>query len=331
MYESMAKCRSGVIWKDSVARYCLHGIEETLKLERQLKDGTYKAARPVAFKIMHPKERDIVSIVFRDRVYQRSHNDNVLYPVMVKSFIRDNCACQKGKGTDDARARFKMHLQKQYRRSGMDFYILQCDIKGYYPNMRHDVVLDMFRKKLDPWSYEACEAVLTEQYGGETGYNPGSQMVQIAGISVLDPLDHFIKERLRIKHYLRYMDDFILMHESAEYLEYCRGQIVLKLAEIGFDLHEKKTRIYPAAEGVKLLGFNFRISPTGKVTMLIIPKNVKVERKKLRRLVALARSGKITKAKADECYSGWRNHASKGDSEMLLRRMDRYYKDLWKE
>lgn len=218
LLDSMYKCKKGVIWKDSVAHYYLNGIEETLKLEKQLREGTYKARKPVCFKVTHPKERDIVSISFRDRVYQRSLNDNAIYPQMSKGFIYDNMACQKGKGTDKARNRLKAFLQKYYRKHGTDGYVLQCDISGYYPNMKHEVALETFKKKLDGWTYEKTETVLNEQYDGDTGYNPGSQMVQIAGISVLDELDHYIKEVLRIKYYIRYMDDFILIHESEEYL-----------------------------------------------------------------------------------------------------------------
>lgn len=330
LWDSMYKCKKGVVWKDSVAHYYLNGIEETLKLEEQLKTGKYKARKPVCFKVTHPKERDIVSIAFRDRVYQRSLNDNSIYPQMSKSFIYDNMACQKGKGTDKARERLKAQLQRHYRKHGTKGAVLQCDIKGYYPNMKHEVALNKLKRGLDPWTYERTKAVLEEQYEGDTGYNPGSQMVQIAGISVPDDLDHYIKEQLHIKEYERYMDDFILIHEDEEYLEYCKEIIRGKLAEIGFSLNEKKTKVYGLRKGITFLGFNFRLTETGKVIMTIKPENVKQERKKIYRLVQLAKRGEITKAKADECYAGWRNHAAKGDSTKLLQRMDKYYKDLWK-
>ncbi len=327
---SMSKCKKGVIWKDSVAHYCLNSIEENLKLEKQLKSGTYKARKPVCFKVTHPKERDIVSISFRDRIYQRSLNDNSIYPQMSRGFIYDNMACQKGKGTDKARERLKAQMQRHYRKHGLNGYVLKCDIKGYYPNMRHDVALGKFKKKLDTWTYERTKQVLTEQYSGEIGYNPGSQMVQIAGISVLDDLDHYIKEELRIKAYERYMDDFILIHESEEYLEHCKRKIEEKLNEIGFSFNEKKTKVQSIRKGITFLGFTFKLTETGKVIMIINPKNVKQERKKLYRLVQQAKRGEKTKAKVDECYYGWRNHAQKGSSTKLLRRMDKYYKDLWK-
>ena len=199
LYESMEKCRLGVLWKDSVAHFVLNAPEEVLKLERELKTGTYKPRQPKNFTITFPKRREISSIPFRDRVYQRSLNDNVLYPVMTKSFIFDNWACQKGKGTDRARDRLKEFMRKFYRHHGTAGYVAQFDIHGYYPNMDHEYIEGMFRRKLDPSSYQRVLDVLHHQYPGGKGYNPGSQMIQIAGISALDDLDHYIKEQLHVR------------------------------------------------------------------------------------------------------------------------------------
>ena len=92
LYDSMLKCQQGVLWKDSVASYRMNAIERTLNLSRDLYSGRYKAKPTVKFRITSPKPRDIASITFRDRVYQRSLNDNVVYPVMSRSFIYDNYA-----------------------------------------------------------------------------------------------------------------------------------------------------------------------------------------------------------------------------------------------
>lgn len=148
LYDSMHKCKKGVIWKESVAHYVLNSLEETYKLNEQLENGTYKARQIAKFTITRPKKREIISVCFRDRVYQRSLNDNALYPIMTNSFIRDNWACQRGKGTDDARDRMKLFLQRMYRKYGTEFYGLQIDVHGYYPNMRHDLTNAMLEKKV---------------------------------------------------------------------------------------------------------------------------------------------------------------------------------------
>ena len=121
LYDSMMKSKKGVTWKGSVAHYVLNSMEETYKLCEELEKGTYKARPTTQFTITSPKPREIISVCFRDRVYQRSLNDNALYPIMTRQLIRDNWACQKGKGTDDARDRMKVFLQRMYRKYGTDF------------------------------------------------------------------------------------------------------------------------------------------------------------------------------------------------------------------
>lgn len=330
LHTSMMKCKKGVMWKASVASYRLNAIERTIALMESLNDGTYKAKPPMRFRITHPKPRDIASVAFRDRVYQRSLNDNTIYPTMTKSFVFDNYACQKGKGTDAARNRLKEFLRRYYRKHGSTGYVYQFDIKGYYPNMAHEVCEDTFKRKLDGEAFRQVQSILRQQYSGDKGYNAGSQLIQIAGISVLDGLDHFIKEQLHAKLYGRYMDDFFIISDSREYLEDCAEKIGAYLAGLHFELHATKSRCYPLKDGIPYLGFTFRLTDTGKVLMLIKSENVKAERKKLFRLVKQSKRGKLPKAKVDESYAAWRNHASKGNCAHCIQRMDAYYKSLWK-
>lgn len=331
LWISAMKCKRGVLWKPSTKHYNLNAVEETHRMVRKLEEGTWKNGKPKPIKILYPKKRDGLSIAFKDRVYQRSINDNVLYPSVQRSFILDNCACQKGKGIDFARKRLKKHLWNHYCHYGTDGYLLQIDIKGYYPNMRHDAVKAKFRRYLNDEVYEAICNVLDTQYVGDIGYNPGSQMVQIAGISLLDDLDHYCKERLHAKHYMRYMDDILIIHHNKEELEAILEEIKMQLDEIGFRVHEEKTHITPLSKGFLWLGFEYRITDTGKVIMTLNSANIKHERRKLRKLVKLAKEGRITKAKVDECYKSWKANASKGNSYKLIQRMDEYYAKLWEE
>ena len=331
LYDSMLKCIKGVLWKDSVASFFLRAGENVSRLHTDLVNGTYKARPPKHFKITSPKPREIASVAFRDRVFQRSLNDNVVYPAMTRSFIYDNYACQKGKGTDAARERLKEFLRKYFRLYGRDGYVCQFDIKGYYPNMDHETAEAMFREKLDAWSYGQVERILREQYEGGKGYNPGSQLVQIAGVSMLNGMDHFIKEQLHAKYYLRYMDDFLIIHPDRVCLEECKRRIEEYLNGLKFEINEKKTKVYPLSKGIEFLGFRFSLTDTGKVLMQIRPENVKRERKKLYRLVKRSLRGEMPRSSVDDSYQAWRAHANKGNSFKLIQRMDEYYKALWAE
>lgn len=325
----MLKCKNGVMWKDSVASFYLNGIERTLKLHDELTNGTYKARPTVRFTVTSPKPREIASITFRDRVYQRSLNDNVVYPEMSKHFILDNYACQKGKGTDAARNRLKEFLRKHYKKHGCMGYVAQFDIHGYYPTMNHAATEKLFSDGLPSEIADMVVRILRDQYEGDAGYNPGSQLIQIAGISLLDRFDHFAKEQLHAKLYIRYMDDILIISDDLEYLRNCQRRMVEYLSGLRFEMNPKKTRIYPLSDGIEFLGFNYRLTDTGKVLMTVRSSNVKRERRKLRRLVAKSLRGEIPREKVDESYAAWRNHASKGNSYKLLRRMDAYYNALW--
>lgn len=330
LWDSMMKCKHGVIWKNGVAAFVLNGVREITKLSDELENGTYKERPHKYFVIKYPKEREIMSISFRDRVYQRSLNDVAIYPTMSRGFIYDNAACQKGKGSDFARNRLKCHMQRYYRKHGSNGYLLHIDIRHYYQTMRHDVAKEVFRKKLEPMVYARAEKIL-DSFPGDIGFNPGSQIVQIAGLSVLDEIDHYIKERLRVKYYLRYMDDMILLGETQEELEGYLAEIVKKLKAIGFETHPKKTRIIPLRKGVLCLGYIFRLTDTGKVVMSIDPERIKAAMRKYRKLAKKSLNGELPRHKVDESYRCFRSHASKGDGYKMLKRLDAFYERLWED
>lgn len=331
LWESARKCRRGVMWKDSVASYMLNLPERTLAMSRKLQDGTFKCGKTREFDITRPKRRTIVSVGFADRVFQRSLNDNSIYPRMVRGFIKDNCACQEDKGTDYARERLKEFMRRHYRRHGPNGWVCQIDVAGYYPNMRHEVAEDAFSRKLPPEIMAMATAVMRNQYPGEVGYNPGSQMIQIAGISVLDPLDHMAKDQMGIRNYIRYMDDAVAILPTHEEAERAMAAFGDTLHTIGFELNLKKSRVYPLRDGIEFLGFDFHLTDTGKALMFVKPSNVKDMRRRVAKMARLNRNGRIMRADVDESYQGWRDHASKGDSFGLIRRSDAWYKGLWKE
>lgn len=325
LWNSMMKCRRNVMWKTSASSFYLNAAEQVARLCDELHDGTYKPRPLTHFTVTSPKRRDIVGISFRDRVYQRSLVDNCVYPIMSRSWIRDNYACQEGKGTDDGRARLKLFMQRHYREHGPAGWMLSADVRGYYPNMLHCVAEAEFRRYLPEWAYLMIVDVLRWQYPGDVGYNPGSQIVQIAGVSVLNRLDHVCKERLGCRLYGRYMDDIRIISHDREYLEAVKIVMADELATIGFELHPRKTVIRPLTERNTFLGFDFRLADTGKVVMTLCPESAKRMRRRVSRLMALEARGLRPPGTTDDAYMGWRAHAEKGDSRLLLERCDRWY------
>lgn len=330
LYWSALKCCRGVGWKYSTQVFLLHIIDRIVKLASDLKCGKYREGLTHIVNITFPGARTALAISFRDRARQRSLNDNALYPQTVLHFIYANMACQKGKGTDAARQLFKAMMHRAFIKYGntSGFQILACDVKGYYDNMRHDVTAAMFREYCDPWTAGEAIRTLDRQYKGDTGYNPGSQTVQIAGIAYLNKLDHYIKERMRRKIYIRYMDDFYIFGAPEEDMGAIRREIDSQLAPLGMKLHVAKTLVKTGAHGVMFLGFKFVATATGRVLMFRDPAKIKGNYRKLRRLARLVRRGKKSERRFDASYQAIRSCAALGDSKRLLRKMDSIYNNL---
>lgn len=330
LYESMTKCKKGVSWKPSVKSFVLNAEENILRMEKQLQNGTWKNGKPKKVLITYPKRREALSIPFKDRIYQRSINDYSLYPQKTKGFIYANCACQSGKGTDFARKLVKKYLWNYFCQNGLDGWVVQVDIHGYYLNMQHKDAESQIQERTDKDTAEMSCGVLRDQYAGDSGYNPGSQMVQIVGISLLDPVDHYVKEKLHVKRYIRYMDDFWALVETEECAEELLTNITVKLKEYGLEVNKKKSHIIPLDKGFMFLGFQYRLTETGKVIMTLDPDSVKHERKTLARMESKVRKGELKPEKVDEHHESWENNASKGNSYKILKRTNQYLKQLRK-
>lgn len=329
LFESLMKCKRGVGWKSTTGYYVHNWNTEIYKMEEELKNGTYKKHKPRFFTITEPKKREIMSIHFRDRIYIRSLNDNAIYPQITKSLIPDNFACQKNKGTDKARQRLKEFMQSFYRKNKTDGYYLQCDIKGYYPNMDRQFSKNVMKDYLDSLTYDLLIKEL-DYHPGDIGYNPGEQTIQNVGITALDKMDHFIKERLRIKYYIRYMDDFILIHKDKEYLEYCLKEIDKYLSSIQMSLNPSKTIINPITDSILFLGYDYMLTNTGKVVALADSKKIKHSKKKIRRMINLVNKGERTKRDVDVYFKCWKASLRFGNTHKLLENLNKWYLEQWK-
>lgn len=346
LYKAMMHCKKGVMWKGSVANFTRNGLVNVYRLKKSIEDGSYKLDKYTCFKVYEPKERDIVSTRIKDRVFQRCFCDCYFYNNMTKSFVYDNVACQVGKGNEFGRKRLITHLQRFYRKYGFNGWVFKCDLKNFFGSTSHEIAYDAVNKRVkDEWSKSVAKTVIDSFNQGENpdiGMGLGSEMTQLIELSVLDDLDHYIKEQLHIKYYIRYNDDMILIHSNKEYLSYCKSEIQKWFEKLGLKMNIKKTQLFKIKQGIRFLGFRFCLSDTGKVIMTLLPEKISHERRKLKKLVQRAKSGKMTKLEVDRCYSAWRSYASnqhkKGtcrkkahrNTHNLILCMDKYYKELWR-
>ena len=322
LYKGLKKCCRNVRWKDSVVGYEANGLKNTYNLRQDILSGKYKISPYQIFVIHEPKERTIVATRIRDRQFQRALCDNGFYKDMTEHFLIDNPACQKGKGTDFTLNRMTAHLRRYFNRYGREGWVLKCDIRHFFPSTPHGVAKAAVRKRVeDERAYKAIDDVIDSF---KNGLGLGSEISQLVELSVLDELDHFIKEKLRIKHYLRYMDDFILVHPDREYLKYCKREIEKHLSSIGLELN-KKTKIYPLRQGVQLMKWRFVITETGKVKRFMSKKKLGRQRSKIRKIIKKEECGKLPNGTAFESMKSWCANAKRGDTYFQQKRMKEFY------
>ena len=321
------RCCRNVRWKDSVVGYELHAPQNTHKILEEIEDGTYKISPYQHFTIYEPKQREIVATRIADRQVQMALCEGGLYGDLTEHYIYDNVACQKNKGTDFALKRLKVHLLRYYRQNGCDGWVLKCDIHHFFPTTRHDVAKAAAKKRISDKKALAMVYDIIDSFEGDMGIGLGSQISQLLELAVLDDLDHFIKERLKIKYYLRYMDDFVLIHPDKEYLKYCRKEIEKKLSEIHLELN-KKTTIYPLKQGVKFLQWRFILTRSGAVRLKMSGEKQGRERRRLKKLAEKEADGKIPLGTTKNSFISWKANADRGSTYFQVERMSRYYGSL---
>ena len=326
LYRGLKKSCKNVRWKDSTVRYESNGLKNTYRLRQSLLKGNYKIDQYQRFTIYEPKRRDIIATRLKDRQFQRSLCDNGLYEDMTRSFIRDNCACLHGKGVDSLLNRLTTHLRRYYNSHGTEGWVLKCDIRHYFPSICHDVAKEAIHKRVRDPDIASHACAIVDSFG-DCGLGLGSQVSQLIALAVLDDLDHFIKEQLRIKHYVRYMDDFILIHPSKNYLKFCRSEITEQLALKGLELNEK-TSIYPLRQGVKMLKWRFILTDSGAILRKMHRKKQSAERAKLKKLYTGELTGRYAPGTAKVSLCSWLANADRGDTYYERKKMIEFYKEL---
>ena len=303
-------------------------MEAVYHLTAVLNNGTYEMSKYSKFKVFEPKERVIMALPFRDRVVQHYICDYFFEPLMERGFIYDTYACRKGKGAHNGLDRLKYFMQRHYRQHGCDGWVLKCDIGKFFYSIDHDVLkATLYKITKDSGINWLIKQIIdsTESPGIPLGNQTSQWMANL----YLSSLDHFIKEHLQIKHYIRYMDDFLLIHPDKEYLRFCRGEIERYVEEILELTLNNKTHIFPLRNGVDFLGFHTYLTESGKVIRKLRQSSKNRTRRKLKKFKALYREGKITKKAIDHSFQSWLGHARHGNCYSLTEKMKVHYEHIF--
>lgn len=219
-------------------------IHEVLE-KKQYKVGPYNI-----FYITDPKTRRIVSQGIQDKIVNHLVSRHILYPALLPCLIEENVASRKDKGTREGLRLFYEFNRKCKIKYGK-YYILKCDISKYFFSIDQEILKEKLKKRIK--DKDALKIVFDIIDSEEQGLSIGNMSSQVLAIFYLNDMDHYIKEELKIKYYVRYQDDFLLFHGSKDYLKMCLKKLEEFLKKEKLILN-KKTRIYNSNNNFIFLG-----------------------------------------------------------------------------
>ena len=297
--------------KNSAARFWLYEDREILQMQKELKKKSYIFGGYNSF-ILHDNgvDRRISVAPFRDRVLHHAIMLGI-EPLFEKSFIYDSYANRKGKGTINALKRARYYANK-YR------YVLQLDIQKFFPSIDHEILLAQLSKKVrctdtlnllknliansnrqdDAYFYFKSDSLFTP-YDRKKGIPLGNLTSQFFGNLYLNPFDHFVKEELRIKGYIRYVDDTLYFSNSKSFLHGIVEKIKKYLISLRLKIHPLKIKLLEVADGFVFLGHK-----VFKTHFRLTSKAIRRGRKKLKKITYDYRYNRVDLARAKNSIFG---------------------------
>lgn len=309
--------------KPGAAAFLANKERHLVRMADALQAGTWRPGPYKELYITEPKARTVSAAPFADRVVHQALCAQIA-PLFERGFVADSFANRVGYGTHRAVARYEQHRDRFA-------HVLRCDIWRYFPAIDHAVLKADLRRRLRcPRTLALCDAIIDGSnpqepvhihYPGDDLFTPlerrrglpiGNLTSQLFGNVYLNPLDHYIKEVLRVPGYVRYVDDFALFGPSAEQLAEWRMRITDFLARRRLSLHPRKTVLEPTAMPALFLGYvlhpGFRALPED---------NVRRFRNRLNSLRDRWRAGTVAMSEVEQRVGAWLAHARHADTWRL--------------
>jgi retron-type reverse transcriptase len=255
-------------------------LEHNLRqLYDELIDGSYTPGRSICFAITRPKPREVWAAAFRDRIVHHLLHNRIA-PRFYARFIADSCACIPGRGTLYGAQRLESKVRAITQNWSHPAHYLKCDLANFFVAIDKRILRDLLAVRItEPWWMRLAEIILFHDprrdfelrgdvrqlalvpthkrlanHPAHLGLPIGNLSSQFFANVLLDSLDQHIKHVIRAKHYVRYVDDMVLLHESAQWLNGALADINAFLPGLRLSLNPSKTIIQPVARGVDFAG-----------------------------------------------------------------------------
>lgn len=262
LFSAWEEFRKGKQQKSDVQLFEFELEKHLFQLHRDLLNKTYKHGPYKGFYICDPKVRHIHKATVRDRVLHHAIF-KVLNPLFEPTFIPHSFSCRIGKGTHKGVTAVEQMLTKESKNYRGPCFVLKCDIRKFFDTINHNVLLKILEKRIaDPnalWLLKEIVGSYTASYANlfeKKGLPIGNLTSQLFANVYMNEFDQFAKHRLKLKHYARYTDDFLVISKDREYLKKLVPQIQDFLKnKLSLELHPGKVGIFKFHQGIDFLGY----------------------------------------------------------------------------
>lgn len=323
------------------AAYNYRRLEVLLTLQHELRRGNYSPKPHTRFIVRDPKKRLIDAPHFRDRIVHHAVSA-VLKNIYEPCFIFDSYACREQKGSHRAAKRLQHFIRWQTENL---LYVLHLDISKYYASVNHSVLKRLLRRKISDSLLLGVLDIVIDCYQsgsehdylfdpnspyhtkGPRGIPIGNLTSQIFGNIYLHEVDSYIKRVLKVKRYVRYMDDLVIVCDNKQQLSQWQQQIIQFLHEQLFlTVHPRKTRLFPAQTGVDFVGYVI-----WRHKIRVRSSTVKLFKRRWKQLLKQYQKGTISKDELREIFYSWvahTSHASPRQANQLIKKLYAQYSQV---
>lgn len=232
--------------------------DNILDLHTELKEKKYTHGSYHAFNISDPKPRNIHKAAVRDRLLHHAIH-RTLYPFLDRMFIADSYSCRVGKGTHKAINRFRAFSYAVSKNHTKTAWVLKCDIRKFFASIDQRILLEILARQIsDKDVLWLLERIIVSFHSGISGKGLplGNLTSQLLVNIYMNEFDQFVKHKLKVKLYIRYADDFVIMSRDREWLEMLLPRINKFLRDkLKLNLHPDKVFIKTLTSGVDFLGW----------------------------------------------------------------------------
>lgn len=324
-YEKARKHKSN---SPSVQKFDAHWRLHLCILMQELRTKTYKPKPLQLFILRDPKTRKICVSDFRDRIVHHALV-NILQPIFEPRFIYDSYASRVGKGTSVALKRFDTFLRRVTKNgkcikdaknaNEVIGFALKADIKHYFDTVDHEILFALISRRVkDDGVLWLTRNILDHYHAKEFGKGMplGNWTSQFFANVYLNELDQFVKHTLKAKYYVRYVDDFVILHHSKKTVQQYGLKIKEFLETLHLELHPNKCKITSLSRGMSVLGFRFFYHYT-----LVRERNIRKIYKTLQGMLFQYEFGFLEAQEVLEVLHGWNAYASLGNTYQLRQRL----------